>query len=304
MSADSRILRLRAGLLAAIRDFFSRRGVLEVETPCLESAPAGDPHVEPSAVNGRYLRASPEFSMKRMLAGGSGDIYQLGKVFRAGEIGVLHNPEFTMLEWYRCGWDYHRLMGEVDELLHSLVAPHRALPASNFVSCREVFTDVLATDPWSADTGALMEKARELGFGGCRTRSEALDFLVDAIARACFADDRLTFVSGYPVEQALLARVSRGVSERFEVYLGAVELVNGYTELTDPAEYRRRFSSDNDRCSELGKPRRALSTALLDALERGLPDCAGASLGVDRALMYVAGVDSVSGTLVFDWADA
>ncbi len=297
-------LRLRAAALAAIREFFHRRGVLEVETPCLESAPASDPHVELIAADGRYLRASPEFAMKRLLVAGSGDIYQIGKVFRAHEVGALHNPEFTMLEWYRCGWDCRRLTGETDELLHRLFGLRRPLPGSDFVALREVFADALGLDPWRAGADVCIAQAREHGFGTCRDRAAALDFLMDTVARTRFPGDRLTFVSGYPPDQALLARVTQGVAERFEVYLGAVELVNGYTELTDAAECRRRFSADNDRRGEAGKPRRVVSEALLNAFERGLPDCAGASLGVDRALMCIAGADSVAATLAFDWADA
>ena len=298
------LLHLRAEALSATRDFFERRNVLEVETPCLESVPASDPHLEPIAVGERYLRTSPEFAMKRLLAAGSGDVYQIGKVFRGGEVGTLHNPEFTMLEWYRCGWDYRRLMEEADELLHVLFGLRRSLQDSEFVSCRDVFASALALDPWRDDGDALIAKARELGFVACRSRAEAFDFLMDAIARTHFDDDRLTFVAGYPPEQALLARITEGVAERFEAYFGAVELVNGYTELTDASECRRRFASDNAVRTSAGKPERAISEALLDAFEQGTPDCAGASLGMDRALMCIADVGSVAATLAFAWDDA
>ncbi len=297
-------LHLRAELLASLRDFFRQRDVLEVETPCLESAPASDPHIEPIAANGHYLRTSPEFAMKRLLVAGGSDIYQIGKVFRAHETGALHNPEFTMLEWYRRGWDWRRLMDEADELLHRLFDSHRALPDSDFVTCREVFNDAFGLDPWRDGADAFIAKARDLGFSTCRGGDDALDFLMDTAARTRFSSERLTFVSGYPPRQALLARVTQGVAERFEIYLGAVELVNGCTELTDAAECRRRFSTDDKRCRELGRPRQGVSKALLDALERGLPDCAGASLGVDRALMCIVGADSIAATLAFDWANA
>ena len=304
MPVEASFLRLRAEALAAIRDFFHHRKVLEVETPCLESAPVSDPHIESIAAGERYLRTSPEFAMKRLLVAGSGDIYQIGKVFRAHETGTLHNPEFTMLEWYRCHWDHHRLMKEADELLHRLFSLRRTLPASNFISYREAFTDSLKLDPWHDDDAALIAKAHELGFISCRDRGDALDFLMDTIARTYFPQDRLSFVSGYPPEQALLARVTQDIAERFEVYFGAVELVNGYTELTDANEYRRRFLNDNARRGKDGKPQRVVSEALLEALDSGLLDCAGASLGVDRALMCIADADSVAATLAFDWEEA
>ena len=296
-------LHLRAEALAAIRGFLDAREVLEVETSCLESAPVSDLQIEPIAANGRYLRVSPEFAMKRLLAVGSGDIYQIGKVFRAHETGALHNPEFTMLEWYRCGWNYRRLMDETDEFLHRLFGLCGVLPDSDVVFCREIFADALGVDPWCDGAEALIEKAREAGFVTCADRSDALDCLTDEIARTRFRDDRLAFVGGYPPEQALLARVTEGVAERFEVYLGPVELVNGYTELNDAGECRR-FSADNDRRSEIGRPWRGVGEALLNAFEQGLPDCAGASLGLDRVLMCMTGTADVAATLAFDWDDA
>ena len=298
------MLHLRAELLAVIRDFFRHRSVLEVETPCLESMPASDPQIEPIEAGDRYLRTSPEFSMKRLLAANSGDIYQIARVFRANEVGALHNPEFTMLEWYRCGWNYRRLMGETDELLHQLFSRHRALPDSEFVTLREIFIDTFELDPWNDNAAAHIAKAHAHGFPACDHRIDALDFLMDTIARTRFSEDRLTFVSDYPPESALFAHVAQGVAERFEVYLGAVELVNGYTELTDVSEYRRRFLADNDRRPELGKPRYSVNEAWFDTFETDLPDCAGASLGIDRALMCVAGALNVSATLAFDWTNA
>ena len=297
-------LHLRAEILGSIRDFFSRHNVLEVETPCLESAPTSDPHIEPMTVNGYYLRASPEFSMKRLLTNCNNDIYQIGKVFRESEISSLHNPEFTMLEWYRRHWDYQRLMTEVDEILHCLFGLRKGLSNSEFVLYREIFTDVLGVNPWDDEAEVLIAKAQELGFEACYHYRDALNFLMDTVARTSFSKTHLTFVSDYPAEQALLARVTGDITERFEVYFGKIELVNAYTELTDGDEYRRRFLLDNDFCAEVGKPKRIFSEDLLKALDQGLPDCAGASLGIDRALMCVAGVDKISETLTFDWNNA
>ena len=298
------MLRLRAKVLALIRGFFRERGVMEVETPCLESAPATDPCIEPIPAAGRYLRASPEFLMKRLLAACSEDIYQIGKVFRGQEIGALHNPEFTMLEWYRRGWDYRQLMGETDELLQQLLSLRKSLPSSSFVSYRELFVDTLAADPWVDEAGLFIARARERGYEAVRGYTEAADFLMDTIAREHFPANRLTFVHGYPPRQALLARVKEDVAERFEVYLGAVELVNGYTELTDAEECRNRFARDNDSCARMGRAPRVTAKALIDALERGFPDCAGASLGVDRTLMSIARAGDISSTLSFDWRHA
>lgn len=277
---------------------------MEVETPCLESTPATDPCIEPIAAAGRYLRTSPEFLMKRLLVICTEDIYQIGKVFRGQEIGALHNPEFTMLEWYRRGWDYQRLMKETDELLQHLLALRTPLRDSRFVSYRELFVDALAVDPWVDEAELFIAKAREHGYKTVRGYAEAVDFLMDTIARTHFPADRLTFVYDYPPQQALLARVNQGVAERFEVYLEAVELVNGYTELTDAEECRNRFTRDNDSCVRMGKAPRAIHSALIDALDQGFPDCAGASLGVDRALMSIALADNVSSTLSFDWHSA
>lgn len=298
------MLRLRARALASIRSFFFERNALEVETPWLESVPASDPYIEPFPVGGRYLRSSPEFLMKRLLAVCDEDIYQVGKVFRRRETGLLHNPEFTMLEWYRQGWDYRRLMSETDDLLRRLFSLRRSLPDSGFRSYRDVFVDALGIDPWTDDAGLFIARARKLGFTASCEYGAALDFLMDTVARADFPRDRLTFIYDYPPQQAALARVRGQVAERFEVYSGHVELVNGYTELVDADECRRRFVDDNETCVRIGKSPRAISEALIDVLRRGLPDCAGASLGIDRVLMLISGTDSVASTLSFDWHNA
>ena len=298
------MLRLRAKVLGLIRGFFEERDVLEVETPCLESVPTTEPHVQPIAVAGRYLRTSPEFLMKRLLVSCTEDVYQIGKVFRGGEVGKLHNPEFTMLEWYRRGWDYKRLMIETEDLLRQLLSLRRSLPVSAFISYRELFDDALAVDPWADNIAPLITKAREHGYEAACEYDEVLDFLMTVISRTYFPENRLTFVYDYPPQQALLARLNKDVAERFEVYLGPIELVNGYTELTDAEECRLRFVRDNDSGVRMGKVPRAISEALINALDQGFPDCAGASLGVDRTLMSIARISDISSTLSFDWGNA
>lgn len=303
-SADAAMLRFRAEVLESIRRFFRRRNVLEVETPCIEQFPANEIGLDSFTVDGRYLRTSHEAAMKRLLAAGSGDIYQLGKAFRSNESGTWHNPEFTLLEWYRKGWNYKMLMEEVETLLYDLFTPHKKLSNTCFVSCTELFKRTFDIDLSSGLVAELPAAARAQGFDSGNDKTIAFDFLIDSAARKQFRDECLTFVYDYPEECALLAEVRDGIAERFEVYIGGLELANGYTELTSASVCRRRFEQENALRREAGKVRLPVNTTLLSALEHGMPECAGVSVGVDRLLTIMIGRRELSTTLSFAWERA
>ncbi len=301
-------LELRASLNRRIRQFFEARQVLEVEPPLLLSAPVSDPWIESvrARCGGRdcYLHTSPEYAMKRLLVAGSGAIYSLGKVFRDGEAGRRHNPEFTLLEWYRPGFDDRRLMTEVVELLSALIPD---LPVRT-LSYRNWFAQSLDLDPHSASVERLATEARRRI--DTAIESDDRDLWLDLLVTHCLEpamEKGLTFICDYPASQAALARVlpddtGQPVARRFEAFLDGVELANGYWELTDPVEQRRRFALDQQRRQSAGLPVHPLDEHFLAALEQGLPDCAGVALGVDRLLMHLAGADHIDQVLAFPWA--
>jgi len=299
-------LKKRAQLYRQLRAFFAEREILEIEAPVMGAAAVSDPFIEtiPVACSGRnfHLQTSPEYVMKRLLAAGSGSIYSLGKVFRGGERGRKHNPEFTLLEWYRLGWDEHQLMGEVQALVCSLLPD---IPVQ-FLSYRDWFEAHLGIDPHTASTETLAGLARERIeiAAGDEDRDFWLDLLVTHELEAALPAG-LTFVYDYPVSQAALARLDiapRGqrVARRFEAFIDGVELANGYWELTDAAEQRARFEADQDQRRMRGLPVNPLDEKLLEAMAAGLPDCAGVALGVDRLLMCLTGADRISKVIAFD----
>ncbi len=319
-SAALPTLQLRARLLRQIRAFFEARAVLEVETPALSRAATPDPHIESfvtrDALSGapRYLHTSPEFPMKRLLAAGSGAIYQLGKVFRQGEAGRRHNPEFTLLEWYRPGFDHRRLMQEVEELLRSLLEPYLPLGPGVYLSYRQAFLEHVGIDPLTAGAAELAARAAALGIdvaGLARDDPDPWrDLLLTQVVEPALPRDCPVFLYDYPASQAALARVRPGkegeppVAERFELYLNGLELANGFHELADAAEQRRRFEQDNAARQRAGLPVVPLDEAFLAALEAGLPDCAGVALGVDRLVMLAAGLSDIREVLAFDYGRA
>lgn len=307
-------LKLRAELLKKIRAFFEARGVLEVDTPALSHAGATDRHLASFRVENPpgtpiYLHTSPEFPMKRLLAAGSGDIWQLCKVFRAGEAGRLHNPEFTLIEWYRLGFDHHRLMREVAELVQACVPELDAAP--EYLSYREAFLRHAGFDPFAADKQACIRALKNLGRSVPLENELDFDGWLDLVAGElvypAMGKNRLAFVYDYPASQAALARLRPGnppVAERFEAFLNGVELANGFHELTDAKEQRRRFEADR-------AYRRAHALAdvpadenLLAALQHGLPACAGVALGFDRLAMLAAGAESLAEVLAFPFERA
>ena len=301
-------LKLRAVLLAKLRQFFAARGVLEVDTPALSRAGATDRHigsfrVEDGRGGAHYLHTSPEFPMKRLLAAGSGDIWQLCKVFRSGEAGRLHNPEFTMLEWYRLGYDHHRLMAEVAELLGALV-PELGPP--EYLTYGEAFQRHAGLDPFVATPrdcrAALTADGRHPPAESGLDRDGWLDLLAGELVYPALGQGRLTFIYNYPASQAALARVWPGdppVAERFEAFIDGVELVNGFHELADAAEQRRRFEADRTYRRQHGLMEVPQDERLLAALAQGLPDCAGVALGFDRLVMIAAGARSIDEVVAF-----
>ena len=303
-------LRLRADLLASIRAFFAQRNVLEVETPALSTAGCTDPNLESVTARVRalgdrdhFLATSPEYAMKRLLAAGSGDIYQLCRVYRDGELGRWHQPEFTLLEWYRVGWDEVALMTEVDDLLTSLLAPYRPRSSTTRLSYHKTFHRYLEIDP-NEDPGTHAGCLRDLGIGVPQglDHDGLLDLALSTVIVPRFDPDSITFVYDYPASQAALARIkttSPPVAARFEAFSGGLELANGYSELTDANEQRSRFEAEHEKRLKAALPVPPVDAELLTALAHGLPACAGVAVGVDRLVALAAGLDAVADAMSF-----
>ncbi|MGA0585619.1 EF-P lysine aminoacylase EpmA [Dyella sp. KRB-257] len=310
-------LHLRAAVYRLIRQFFDTRDVLEVETPILSAAGNTDPNIESfvtrftghvdAGAPQRWMRTSPEFPLKRLLAAGVGDCYELGRVFRNGEAGGRHNPEFTMLEWYRVGWDHHRLMEETIELVQqalALVDRRAELVISGY---RQLFLDELGIDPLHDPLETLQAPLREYGIDPAGLeRDDWLDLLITHTLQPAFPPDRITVIHDYPASQCALARIRPGappLAERFELYLGRHELANGYHELNDAAEQAARFTRDNARRRARGLPDVPVDAHLLAVLD-AMPDCAGVALGIERLLMCLADTDAIADVLAFPFAEA
>ncbi len=311
-TATVEALRLRAEVLANIRSFFAERGVLEVETPVLGAATVTDINLQsltsrfcgPGSPDGRnlFLQTSPEFHMKRLLAEGCGPIWQLCKAFRNGEAGRRHNPEFSILEWYRPGWDHHRLMDEMDDLLGVILGTQRG----QRLTYAEAFHRHVGLDPHCASVDRLGDSARKLLGANAPNlgtdRDGWLQLLFSQVLEPTLGRGRPSFVHDFPASQAALARIRSGdppLAERFEVFVEGVELANGFHELADPAEQRQRFESDIEARQRAGLPTPTPDDRLLAALEEGFPNCAGVALGVDRLVMLKAGVTDISEVIAF-----
>ncbi|MFV0548864.1 MAG: elongation factor P--(R)-beta-lysine ligase [Limnobaculum xujianqingii] len=311
-SASIAKLLKRAKIVSEIRRFFSERGVLEVETPAMSQATVTDIHlfpfqtrfVGPGAADGMtlFLMTSPEFHMKRLLAAGSGPIYQMGKSFRNEEAGRYHNPEFTMLEWYRPHFDMYRLMNEVDDLLQQILD----CEASEVVSYQQIFIRHLEIDPLSADKPQLRAAAAKLDMEELANREEDRDTLLQMLfafgVEPHIGQEKPTFVYHFPASQAALAEISsedHRVAERFEVYYKGVELANGFRELTDAGEQRQRFEQENRKREARGLPIHPIDENFLAALAYGMPECAGVALGVDRLIMIALSAQSISEVMAF-----
>ncbi|AOV98129.1 elongation factor P lysine(34) lysyltransferase [Edwardsiella hoshinae] len=302
----------RASIMATIRRFFSDRGVLEVDTPSMSQATITDVHlvpfqthfVGPGVAQGMtlYLMTSPEYHMKRLLAAGSGPIYQLCHSFRNEESGRYHNPEFTMLEWYRPHYDMYRLMNEVDDLLQQVLE----CDSAETLSYQQAFIRHLDVDPLSADKAQLREVAAKLDLSNVADKEEDRDTLLQLLfafgVEPHIGKERPAFVYHFPASQASLAQIStedHRVAERFEVYYRGVELANGFHELTDADEQRLRFEQDNRKRAALGLPQQPIDEHLLAALAHGMPDSSGVALGVDRLIMLALSAERLSEVIAF-----
>lgn len=308
--ADLKTLKLRAEFLASTREFFAQRQVLEVTTPLLGRGGSTDPWLDSFTTEfdgfdqplALYLQTSPEFFMKRLLAAGSGPIYQLGPCFRNGEVSRRHNPEFWMLEWYRPGWSLAELQQEVCELVTSLLGPADYLQKSY----KQAFIDVLGLHPFTASLEDLRQAshvcsgidAEQLDRDGC------LDLLISHQVEPALKDLGRVFLYDFPASQAALAQVAKDdeghpVAKRFELYIEGLEIANAYQELTLAAEQAERFTQDNQQREQLGKPQITVDQRLLAALESGLPECSGIALGFDRLLMLAAKASSLDAVQSF-----
>ncbi len=310
-------LRLRAALYQLIRQFFIERNVLEVETPILSAAGNTEPNIESfrtefsghvdAGARERWLRTSAEYPLKRLLAAGVGDCYELGRVFRNGEAGGRHNPEFSMLEWYRVGWDHLQLMRETIALVEAALVLVQRRATVRIVSYRQLFLQELQLDPVLAALDELRAPLAQQHIDpDGLTRDDWLDLLITHSLQPRFARDCITVIHDYPASQCALARIRPGEppsAERFELYLGSLELANGYHELNDAREQRERFERDNARRAASGARQLPLDEALLGALD-ALPDCAGVALGVERLLMCLADTDAIADVLAFPFAAA
>ncbi|WP_125558852.1 elongation factor P--(R)-beta-lysine ligase [Pseudoalteromonas rubra] len=312
-SASIDTLRQRAGILAKIRTFFAEREVLEVETPSLSQASVTDVHlasfattfVGPGHATGTplYLQTSPEFAMKRLLAAGSGAIYQVGKAFRNEESGRHHNPEFTMLEWYRPGFDEFRLMAEVNDLMQAILD----CPEAESMSYQQAFITHLGLDPLSASMEELRQLASQRGHAHVAEQEQHRDTLLQLLfcmeIEPLIGQQAPCFVYHFPASQAALAQLNDKdprVAGRFELYYRGMELANGFNELTDGVEQSARFDEDNAQRIAMGLAPVAKDARFLAALTQGLPACAGVALGVDRLVMLATGKKQLKEVIAFD----
>lgn len=316
-------LRLRAVLNARIRCFFAERSVTEVETPVLSVAGNTDPNIASfplhfsgrtdGAPRTRWLRTSPEYALKRLLAAGFGDCYELGRVFRDGEAGGRHNPEFTMLEWYRLGYDHRALIRETAAMVDAALALVGRSAELVEVGYHDLYRQQLGIDPHAATEIELREALGDVVIDPAGlTRDDWLDLLMTHRLQPSFPVGQLLAIYDYPVSQCALARIRGGdrthdgiaVAERFEMFLGPLEIANGYHELADVDEQARRFDNDLHLRARRGGASPPRDEHLLAALGAGLPDCAGVAMGVDRLLMAMLGTNRIADVLALDFSRA
>lgn len=305
-------LRLRAALNQLFRDFFAQRSVLEVETPILSRYGTTDRHIESFPVElspgqGKgWLRTSPEFALKRLLAAEVGDCYELGRVFRRGEAGRRHNPEFSMLEWYRVGWTEKQLIEEVRELIDAALQLVGRRCSFRKMRYAELFLEELGFDPHTASEEQLRAALADQRIASDGLdRDDWLDLIFSLRLQPAFPTDQLLAVYDYPASQCALARIRDTgpypVAERFECYLGSLELCNGYHELLDPDEQTARFEADAAWRAQHQRPGPAADQDFLQAMRYGLPSCAGVALGVDRLLACLLGNKDLAEVIAFPW---
>ena len=311
-TSDIKTLRQRSEIITSIRRFFDKRGVLEVETPLLCQASVTDVHLHSFSSEFRnplspdiqqlYLQTSPEFAMKRLLCAGSGAIYQICKSFRNEEAGRFHNPEFSMLEWYRPGFDHLQLMNEMDDLLQEVL---QCEPAE-VISYQQVFLNVLQIDPLVASLDDLKRLCAEHGFDHIAEDETDPDTLLQLLfsekIESVIGQQKPCLVYGFPASQAALARIDENdprIARRFEAYYKGIELANGFHELADADEQLQRFERDNQKRVKMGLPHVKIDQEFISALRHGLPDCAGVALGIDRLMMLALGKNHIREVMAF-----
>ena len=314
------MLQIRSQALGRIRSFFEAKGVMEVETPLLGNACGTDPSLMffttqyslPPHDKKLFLQSSPEFAMKRLLAAGSGSIFQICKAFRNGETGRLHNPEFTILEWYRVDFSLSRLMDEIAELLQVLFEPYQSLERVQRFSYREVFHRYTGINPLDFSLVTFSGCAQENNLPEAElicgnNHSMWLDFLFSHLVQPKLGSQGLCMIYDYPACQASLAKLKNNdlnVSERVEVFLNGVELGNGFYELCDAKEQSSRFDAEINERKLRGEPAVVKDQRFLDALVSGLPDCSGVAIGLDRLLLMITGNNNLNDVLAFPVARA
>ncbi|MBU2510255.1 elongation factor P--(R)-beta-lysine ligase [bacterium] len=306
-------LHQRSSLLTKIRTFFKNRNVLEVETPSISQYPTIDLHLESFSVNTneserlRYLITSPEYHMKRLISAGSGSIFQICKAFRCDETGRNHNPEFTILEWYRVGWDHWRLMSEIELLLDLLL---NSGPA-DYLSYCDAFQQFLDINPLLISQEQFLSICGKHGLlpPACLesesvARDEWLNYLMGFLIEPNLGKEHPVFIYDYPATQANLARIHEdnpSLALRFEVYYRGIELGNGFYELTDAKAQEKRFKDENQIRIRSGKEGLPIDNLFLSALEKGMPECSGVAMGVDRIIMLALGKTSIEEVITFNW---
>jgi len=309
-SASLANLRIRAQILKIIRDFFAARDVMEVETPLICHTSVTDTYIQsiPVLINQEktpyYLQTSPEYAMKRLLAAGFGAIYQISKAFRQEEIGRWHNPEFTMLEWYRPGFNHHHLMDEMDTLLQLILQT----PAAERKTYAELFQTYLQINPHQTSIAELSACAKQKQINIAAEINE-IDTWLTILMTHCIEPElgknQPCFIYDFPASQAALARIEPGeppVAARFEVYYQGIELANGFYELQDVNEQRKRFENNLLERKQAGLPLLKIDELFLAALHHGLPDCAGVALGIDRLIMLSTKSEHIAQVLSFDFS--
>ena len=303
-------------MMKQIRAFFDARDVVEVETPLLSRYFTTDPHLDSLYTRFReqdcYLNTSPEYAMKRLLACWQQPIYQICKAFRDDELGSNHNPEFTMLEWYRPGYDMMQLIDEVAGLVRSVCGQSEVDPVFQYLRYQQAFEDVTGFDPHRVSAVQCFQYSVDnrveipQGLTADDDVNDWLDWLLTQLVLPAFKTDGFTFLYDYPASQCALAKLGPGsgqanVAKRFELFYGELELANGFHELTDADEQLRRFQQENAQRLRAGKEASSIDENLIAALRSGLPDCSGVAIGLDRLLMVLTGATSIDQVLSFAW---
>jgi lysyl-tRNA synthetase class 2 len=303
-------IRQRAQLLAAVREYFRQQNVLEVETPLLCRHTVTEPHIDSISIGThqekRYLQTSPEYAMKRLLAAGVPDCYQICKAFRQSENGSRHNTEFSLLEWYRLGFNLEQIIQDTLSLIETLCG--KSLPVK-IIAYRDAIQQVFERELNDLDQTFLVQQAQSIGVVDAHKLSyeQCLDIVFSEYVMPQLQHEGLTVIHGYPAAQAALAQLNpenSDIADRFEVFYQNLECANGYVELTNAHQQAQRFELDQQRRTQYALPEVETDQRLLAALESGLPHCAGVALGLDRLLMLVCDADHIANVISFDWPHA